>query len=143
MPIDTSTISSLGKSFLLFAYAQAAGLLANTPPSTNTLFSCLTSKYLGAKYVGAAVVALSASFNLMKFLFSLQLLRKNGRVENWRAYFRVWWLIHYFHTGPQSKFPYSRFQLPPHQTQHAIFPHYAFLVVSLPKFITYCAGKAF
>ncbi|MBA8755710.1 hypothetical protein HCR15_00800 [Wolbachia pipientis] len=80
VPIDTSTISSLGKSFLLFAYAQAAGLLANTPSSTNTLFSCLTSKYLGAKYVGAAVVALSASFSLMKFLFSLQLLRKNGQL---------------------------------------------------------------
>ncbi|XXB89431.1 hypothetical protein WKH12_02790 [Wolbachia endosymbiont of Zygogramma bicolorata] len=27
------------------------------------------------------------------------------RVENWRAYFRVWWLIHCFHNRPQSKFP--------------------------------------
>ncbi len=68
---------------------------------------------------------------------------KNSRVESWRAYFRVWWLIHSFHTEPQSKFPYSRFQLPPHQTQHAVFPHYAFLVASLPKFITYCTGDIF
>ncbi|WP_434732189.1 hypothetical protein [Wolbachia endosymbiont of Zygogramma bicolorata] len=31
--------------------------------------------------------------------------KQNCRVENWRAYFRVWWLIHCFHNRPQSKFP--------------------------------------
>jgi hypothetical protein len=37
VPIERRTISSLGNNFLLFAYAQAEGLLANTPPSISTL----------------------------------------------------------------------------------------------------------
>lgn len=37
VPIDNSTMSSFGNNLLALAYAQAAGLLANTPPSINSL----------------------------------------------------------------------------------------------------------
>ncbi|CQD12022.1 Uncharacterised protein [Wolbachia endosymbiont wPip_Mol of Culex molestus] len=78
VPIDSSIISSFGNNLLALAYAQAAGLLANTPPSINTLSVWLIFRRFGVKYVGAAVVALSASFNLM--FFSFQLLKKNSQL---------------------------------------------------------------
>ena len=53
-----------------------------------------------------------------------------GGVEDWRADGRVRWQFQPLSRWSAVRLPWSRFQPPPHQTQHADFPHYAFLSAS-------------
>ena len=57
-------------------------------------------------------------------------LRVDGRVEDWRADCRVRWWLQPLSRWSAVRLPWSRFQSPPPQTQHADFPHYAFLPAS-------------
>ena len=54
----------------------------------------------------------------------------NSRVEDWRADGRVRWQFQPLSRWSAVRLPWSRFQPPPRQTQHADFPHYAFLPAS-------------
>ena len=53
-----------------------------------------------------------------------------SRVEDWRADGRGRWQFQPLSRWSAVRLPWSRFQPPPHQTQHADFPHYAFLPAS-------------
>ena len=53
-----------------------------------------------------------------------------SRVEDWRADGRVRWQFQPLSRWSAVRLPWSRFQPPPRQTQHADFPHYAFLPAS-------------
>ena len=126
-----------------------AEMLAGAVPASQALADCLiASGYAGMRVQsfaagrvaemstlcceGGVHAARTASFSSMM---------KGGlsggtipcRVESWRGDHRDGELLFaggFRHVPVPQSIPWPRFQLPPHRTQHADFPHYALLFVS-------------
>jgi hypothetical protein len=56
-----------------------------------------------------------------------------GRVESWRVDGRGRWNIQGFRHWAAVRLPWSRFQLPPHQTQRADFRHWAYFMTRVMR----------